>query len=139
MLLVNYMYVVRTSSYTGEKNSSINYINPARIFTDQINAAERESVQTELDRAKKDAGRLERQMERRKPMLQELSQKTQEIEKIKMDINTRMTNNKRIKQQLENEERRYRNVEEEKVDLVEMRRQHRIKILVSWKHSISIL
>lgn len=128
--LVNYSYTIRTSSYTGERNSSISHIQPARIFTDQINAAERDKLESALKERRREVIRLEAQIQERRPMVQELQGQTNELDGRKKMIIQKMDNSKRVQRSLDIDEGRLRRMEEDKTDIDALRAQHSRKILV---------
>lgn len=84
---VNYCYTVRTSSYTGEKNSTVSSLYEAKIFTDRVNAQEKSLLETQLADEKKRIEDLKQDLETTSSEVQALRAQIAEVEKEKSELN----------------------------------------------------
>jgi len=129
--LVKYCYNISTSFYSKQKNSAIQFLFDATIFTDKINADQKESLTRSLNEAKQEIAGIQAKINGRRPQLQELKMETGTVEENKKALKSKRDHRTNLTRKINHSKEQLRVAESEKQDVPALQKQINEKIAVS--------
>jgi len=121
---------ITESEYSKKKCVTINFLRPARIFTDEINANEKDKLLESVKTYTAEIAELEKRIKSREPKLRDLEREMAEIDNEMQNIHAKKEHFKQVESKLQNAIQSLEMLEGEKLDIETLKQTVDQQILV---------